>query len=366
MAGERWLAIGATLSLLGSAVSGATQVLAPETIAEGIRDRSDRIETLQGSATVQCWYSPAEVEFRAAKWQQPGLGARGLARLAFWIAGDQWRIEVLELIGAGDTLLGGLDTTGEDPAACGIDQPHRYSCCVSDGTTVWEYRSTPQPTIARHFSPSELDNAKFQLLRELLLLPSGRGLTQALGRHEHVDVAGPQEVAGATCMLLRLSSPTHSPAVRVEMAVAPEAGYAVVRYRSFTGSPDDHLLGLSEMREARGLTEVAGGVWLPSETTVHTYRYPAQGDPWAYTRFTTFDSLSVNEPIVPPPAVFRAPIGSMLWDQTAPGGMRQGWFGLGDAPSILDDMKRGAEPPVHTVELVRALLPPGMVRGDPW
>jgi hypothetical protein len=342
--------------LLGADAYAAEPTPSPETLARGMQDRSERVETLQGQATLRAWFSDHEITFRREKWQEPGLGRVGLVRFAFWIAGDRWRIETLELIGSGDSLLADWPGAGEDPQQAGPDQPRRYSCCVSDGELIYEYRSPPRPSTAKHFCAAERQNPKIRLLREMLLLPDAAGYAEALAQQQKVTVVGPTELAGERVYLLRLINPLLPAAGRGETAVCIDKGFAGVAKRSFSGSPSDPESGYSRGYRTSGLYDAGGQTWLPTETRLDAYRFPppANGDPWAYTWMMSFDELRVNEPVDADPAAFRMPLGAYVTDRLV--GDTE-WAGLGGALTALEALRRAPDPPAHDIAEVRPILP---------
>ncbi len=302
---RRMSATGSALGLcvlVGAAFVGLGRFVASQddlvkTLVLGLADREQKLQTLQGTATIETVYdAEALAAYRQA---DAAAGApddlayteRALHRVAFWLdfAEDRWRIEVAELMSSGRNEWGFMANYARlEPVSV---TPVLVE--VREGATVTHWDVALESARVDQFNPKLLNGGGH--VRTNLERPLRLGFSDVSAAY--YSLGEPDTLEGIPCHKLVHREATEDHRAESTLWVAPANGFAPLKYIGLSVFANDPRRGSREVIVS-SLTEAADGVWLPAETTISRYAYVPERDRAACTVIVArFDALQVDEPI---------------------------------------------------------------------
>jgi len=280
-------------------------------------------------------YSPAEVAGSERFFGQWGstlkIGDRSARVIEFSIdlQTPRWRTDTVGLVVAGiddRELLSPSSlrwwppgsATGRTPTAGTSTGPTMIEVCDGDCRRVhWvHYGSGRFERVKPELALKQRATTSLVLCSSGLQDSSG-SFSQTVEEWGGTTKVSHEVMDGEDCLRLSASPSSAEYQIQHVLWVAPQKGYAVVRFaarlQARTGTPPDGSLAF-ETRYGK-FTRTPSGLWLPQEAVRERYAYAAGGgDGWRSTQLVRFKRLEVNVPLPAETFYYRFPIGTSLTD----------------------------------------------------
>lgn len=278
----------------GNTVSPADQ--RTTTLLLGLKSCQQKVRTIHGIATAEVVYEPEKLARMTAQDAQAGApkdlqyDRKGLHTVAFWVNLEEqrWRIEVAELMTTGLNEWGFLTNY-----AMGQERPRApvlLEVCDGSSITWWDMLFGRAEVSQYDARLSHGGGYACGKLCRLLML--GWSAVDPEG----YSLVGRETVGEVDCYKLVDRTETDTIKSKVCLWVAPEYGFALVRYMTLGASKKEPRAGGRTEATATSLAEAPGGIWIPTEVMVTQYTYRGgEEKPLCTFEALHVDELTVNE-----------------------------------------------------------------------